>query len=49
VLQPTGGRTLTLVTCFPFTYLGAAPDRFIVRARETERPRAQVPASRAID
>jgi sortase A len=34
VLQPTGGRTLTLITCFPFSYLGSAPDRFIVRARE---------------
>jgi hypothetical protein len=24
---------LTLVTCYPFYYVGAAPDRFIVRAR----------------
>lgn len=39
VLQPTGGRTLTLITCFPFSYLGSAPDRFIVRAREIEGPR----------
>lgn len=39
VLQPTGGRTLTLITCFPFSYLGSAPDRFIVRARETEGAR----------
>jgi sortase A len=39
VLQPTAGRTLTLITCFPFSYLGSAPDRFIVRAREMERPR----------
>jgi sortase A len=39
VLQPTGGRTLTLITCYPFGYLGAAPDRFIVRARETKGPR----------
>jgi sortase A len=39
VLQPTGGRTLTLITCFPFFYFGAAPDRFIVRARETNGPR----------
>ena len=36
VLRPTGGRTLTLITCFPFSYLGSAPDRFIVRARETQ-------------
>jgi sortase A len=33
VLEPTGGRTLTLITCFPFYYVGAAPNRFIVRAR----------------
>ena len=39
VLRPTSGHTLTLITCFPFTYLGSAPDRFIVRARETEGPR----------
>jgi len=39
VLQPTGGRTLTLITCYPFGYLGAAPNRFIVRARATEGPR----------
>lgn len=32
VLNPTRTATLTLVTCYPFTYLGSAPDRFIVRA-----------------
>lgn len=32
VLYPTGRDTLTLVTCFPFYYIGAAPDRFIVTA-----------------
>jgi sortase A len=36
VLEPTGGRTLTLITCFPFSYVGSAPDRFIVRARQRE-------------
>ena len=35
-LRSLGGRTLTLITCFPFYYVGAAPDRFIVRAREVE-------------
>jgi sortase A len=39
VLAATGGRTLTLITCFPFSYIGSAPDRFIVRARERERRR----------
>jgi sortase A len=32
VLNPTRQATLTLVTCYPFTYIGSAPDRFIVRA-----------------
>lgn len=32
VLYPTGQDTLTLVTCYPFHYVGAAPMRFIVRA-----------------
>ena len=36
VLQPTKERALTLVTCFPFYYVGAAPERFVVRAREVD-------------
>lgn len=32
VLDPTPEPTLTLVTCYPFTYVGSAPQRFIVRA-----------------
>jgi len=32
VLEPTTGRDLTLVTCFPFYFVGPAPKRFIVRA-----------------
>ncbi len=36
VLQPSGGPTLTLITCFPFYYIGAAPNRFVVRARQVE-------------
>jgi sortase A len=30
--QPTSNAVLTLVTCYPFYYLGPAPKRFIVRA-----------------
>jgi LPXTG-site transpeptidase (sortase) family protein len=30
--QPTSKAVLTLVTCYPFYYLGPAPKRFIVRA-----------------
>jgi sortase A len=33
VLDPTGDPALTLVTCYPFRYVGSAPRRFIVRAR----------------
>ena len=32
VLNPDGHEILTLVTCYPFYFIGPAPDRFIVRA-----------------
>jgi sortase A len=32
VLRPTANPALTLVTCYPFYYIGSAPQRFIVRA-----------------
>jgi len=32
VLNHTDTPTLTLVTCYPFTYIGSAPKRFIVHA-----------------
>jgi sortase A len=32
VLEPTAVPALTLVTCYPFYHVGAAPKRFIVRA-----------------
>jgi sortase A len=32
VLSTTATPTLTLVTCFPFHYVGAAPQRFVVQA-----------------
>jgi sortase A len=32
VLTPTDEPVLTLITCFPFSVLGPAPDRFVVRA-----------------
>lgn len=35
VLDRTSAGTLTLVTCYPFSYVGAAPQRFIVRAALT--------------
>jgi sortase A len=33
VLDPGPIRELTLVTCYPFEYVGSAPDRFIVKAQ----------------
>ena len=33
VLAATSEPTITLVTCFPFYFVGSAPQRFIVRAR----------------
>jgi sortase A len=36
VLAETGSPTLTLVTCYPFYYVGSAPERFIVRARRVD-------------
>lgn len=33
VLSPTGEPELTLVTCYPFYFVGPAPDRFIASAR----------------
>jgi sortase A len=39
VLDPTSTPAVTLVTCFPFYFIGSAPQRFIVRAvRVAERP-----------
>lgn len=34
VLKASGGETLTLVTCYPFYYVGSAPKRFIVHATQ---------------
>jgi sortase A len=44
VLDPTERPTLTLVTCYPFTWVGAAPQRFIVRAERRFEPSATTTA-----
>lgn len=36
VLADGGSPSLTLVTCYPFYYIGSAPKRFIVHARRIE-------------
>jgi sortase A len=43
VLDPTPEQALTLVTCFPFSFIGTAPQRFIVRASRvmSDQPLAQ--------
>ena len=35
---PTPTRSLTLVTCYPFYFVGSAPQRFIVRAVRVDDP-----------
>ena len=43
VLGPTLAPTITLITCYPFNYLGSASRRFVVRAERVDvRPAAEV-------
>jgi sortase A len=37
VLRSSRDSELTLVTCYPFNYVGSAPERFIVKALEVDR------------
>ena len=37
VLQPTAKPRLTLITCYPFNYVGAAPQRLVVVAEPVSR------------
>jgi sortase A len=39
VIDPTEDDVLTLVTCYPFWFVGSAPDRFVVRASRVEADR----------
>jgi sortase A len=41
VLQASGGQSLTLVTCYPFYYVGSAPKRFIIRAQRVPAEEAK--------
>ena len=34
VLDPTDQQMLTIVTCYPFYFVGSAPQRYIIRARQ---------------
>jgi sortase A len=37
VLKPSGDATLTLITCYPFRFIGNASERFIVRATKIQK------------
>lgn len=45
VLDPTASPTLTLVTCYPFEFIGHAPRRFIVQAELVGEAEAGGPAA----
>jgi LPXTG-site transpeptidase (sortase) family protein len=36
VLDPTDERTLTLITCYPFYFVGNAPQRFVIKAEAVD-------------
>lgn len=44
VIAPVPERVLTLVTCYPFGYVGPAPQRYVVRARFVQPLLASLPA-----
>jgi len=44
VLKAGDHPELTLVTCYPFYYIGSAPGRFIVKARQLSTSRVEPPA-----
>lgn len=39
VLEPTDVPSITLVTCYPFYFVGSAPQRYIVRAEQVLEPK----------
>jgi sortase A len=50
VVAPIAGRHLTLVTCYPFDWIGPAPKRFIVRAAlATPQAAAEAPPRESAD
>jgi sortase A len=42
VIAPTDTPTITLITCYPFAFIGNAPRRFIVQAELVEDPGGSV-------
>ena len=45
VLAPTAEPSLTLVTCYPFRFVGRAPERYVVRAIGLPTPRVSAATS----
>lgn len=41
IIVPTDYETLTLTTCYPFDYIGDAPDRFIVYTKLVSQPKTE--------
>jgi sortase A len=48
VLHASKYPEMTLVTCYPFYYVGSAPERFIVKARLIGPPTAPAPATKPL-
>lgn len=44
VLRPRSRSSLTLITCYPFYFIGSAPQRYIVQASIANAPRATIHA-----
>ncbi len=40
VLRDTHEKTVTLITCYPFYYVGSAPERFVVSAQYIDQPKS---------
>lgn len=49
VLAPRPRPSVTLVTCYPFYFVGSAPQRYIVQASAAEPALKSLPASRTAD
>ncbi|PMC35293.1 class D sortase [Bacillus sp. UMB0899] len=43
VIVPKPTRTLTLTTCYPFTFIGPAPQRYIIEAQLLIKPKIEPP------
>jgi len=48
VLLPGRGAQLTLVTCYPFNFIGSAPKRYIVKAHLVSRITGEPPTTPAV-